>query len=545
MSELTRREWLRRAAVAGLGLGLSSALGGCAFTAERPRYRVIDAGLNHALGHRLRGPIEVRPPERNRRCSVAIVGGGISGLSAAWALRRAGVDDILLLELESEPGGNAAGGANAISPYPWGAHYVPLVNEETHLTRQLFEELGLITGTDARGRAIYDELALVHDPVERLYYRGRWHDGLEPNDLLDRSARRQLDRLERELVEYETRVDARGRRWFAIPTALGSDAPELRALDAMPFTQWLSERGYDAPLLRWYLDYCTRDDYGLRLDQTSAWGGLHYFAARAGEAANADDEAVLTWPEGNAYLVRRLAEPLGERLLTGRLVHRVEPTAEGVSIDVLTARGATERLEARAAVLATPLHVSARLCPALGLSAPALVRSPWVVANVSVEQLPTGVGAAPAWDNVSAHSPSLGYIVATHQQVGRREAPTVLTWYLPLTEGEARAARAEAMSTTAEAWAARAVADLSRMHPGLETQVSEVAVRVWGHGMVGPTPGVRFDARLARLREHPHAQIALAHTDLSGLSIFEEAQQLGVSAAHHALRRLGHRIPTA
>ena len=75
---------------------------------------------------------------------------------------------------------------------------------------------------------------------------------------------------------------------------------------------------FDDPLLRWYLDYACRDDYGAGLDEVSAWAGLHYFASRHGFQAPGDDsderEPVFTWPEGNAWLVERLAAPLRERL---------------------------------------------------------------------------------------------------------------------------------------------------------------------------------------------------------------------------------------
>ena len=37
---------------------------------------------------------------------------------------------------------------------------------------------------------------------------------------------------------------------------------ELRALDAISFAAWLDREGLHAPALRWYLDYCCRDDYG-------------------------------------------------------------------------------------------------------------------------------------------------------------------------------------------------------------------------------------------------------------------------------------------
>ena len=34
---------------------------------------------------------------------------------------------------------------------------------------------------------------------------------------------------------------------------------------------WLGERGLTSERLRWFVEYACRDDYGSRLEQTSAW----------------------------------------------------------------------------------------------------------------------------------------------------------------------------------------------------------------------------------------------------------------------------------
>ena len=54
------------------------------------------------------------------------------------------------------------------------------------------------------------------------------------------------------------------------------------ALDALLFSDFLTQNGLTDPDLRWYLDYCCRDEYGAGVDQVSAWAGVHYFAARHG-----------------------------------------------------------------------------------------------------------------------------------------------------------------------------------------------------------------------------------------------------------------------
>src|SRR5512139_602987 len=113
-------------------------------------------GASSATGHRLREG-KFPEPARTIKSDVVIVGGGIAGLSAGYALSRAGNNNFLLLELEQEAGGNSSNGKNAVSAYPWGAHYVPLLTQESRVARRLFEDFGIIKGYNAQGLPIYDE----------------------------------------------------------------------------------------------------------------------------------------------------------------------------------------------------------------------------------------------------------------------------------------------------------------------------------------------------------------------------------------------------
>jgi len=116
---------------------------------------------------------------------------------------------------------------------------------------------------------------------------------------------------------YKRAIGRDGRRAFAIPMALSSRDPVWRALDRVSFAQWLNDNGFSAPSVHWLANYACRDDYGMAHDQVSAWAGLHYFACRNGEAGNASSDAVLTAPEGNAWLVRGLASKAGARSSAG------------------------------------------------------------------------------------------------------------------------------------------------------------------------------------------------------------------------------------
>ena len=99
-----------------------SPLAGCARQETRRLPPGVLSGASFNWGHLLREPEKLPPPSETLRVPVAIVGGGIGGLSAAWKLARSGFKDFLLFELESETGGNARAGRNALSEYPLSAH---------------------------------------------------------------------------------------------------------------------------------------------------------------------------------------------------------------------------------------------------------------------------------------------------------------------------------------------------------------------------------------------------------------------------------------
>src|SRR6266850_2587837 len=179
---ISRRDLLRGVAgVAGLtGVAGAAGAGSAACTrARRHRPTGSIVGGAHARGHRVRDGF-LPTPESWQDVAVAILGGGVAGLSAAWALDRAGLRDFVVLELEDTPGGTARSGADAVTPYPWGAHYVPVPSPDNRPLIALLDEVGAIAGRDERGQPIYAEDVLCRDPQERVFFRGEWYEGLYP-----------------------------------------------------------------------------------------------------------------------------------------------------------------------------------------------------------------------------------------------------------------------------------------------------------------------------------------------------------------------------
>jgi monoamine oxidase len=483
-------------------------------------------------GHRLRelksGALPT--PAVQRRAGALVIGGGIAGLAAARGLMRAGFDDVQLLELEDQPGGNSRGHSLAGLDCPLGAHYLPLPGPQAHEVREWLFEIGLLR--HELGRTVADERHLCHSPQERLWFEGEWIEGVLP-PAAPGSAR---------LAQYRSfagEVRAAQRLGFALPSLRAPWTSAHAALDTQTFAAWLDARGLVDPALRWFLDYSCRDDYGAAAAEVSAWAGLHYFASRHGFAAPGDEEhaheAVFTWPEGNAWLVQRLAAPLGARLHGGMTVLRITETRHEVEVLAWNEAAAqAERWRAPLAVLAVPLFVAARLLQdppaALRQAAAQLPQAPWLVANLLLDgPLATRPGAPPAWDNVVYGDAGLGYVEAGHQRLAGALAdrePRVITSYHALPRGE----RGTLLQAPWSAWAAQVQASLGQVHPDLPQRLRRIELMRHGHGMAIPTPGVRGSAALAALRA-PGGRLRFAHADLAGYSVFEEAFTAGCRAA--------------
>jgi hypothetical protein len=154
-----------------------------------------------------------------------------------------------------------------------------------------------------------------------------------------------------------------------------------------------------------------------------------------------------------------------------------------------------------------------------------------MVANIKVNELKQKEGVAIAWDNVIYDSTSLGYIDATHQQLQLYKTKRNLTYYMPLCVGDAVTERKQTQGKTHADWVELICADLERVHEDIKEQTEEINVMVWGHAMIQPLPGFISGAARHSMAQSINESIHFAHTDIAGISIFEEAFYQGVNAA--------------
>ncbi|MEP6491681.1 MAG: FAD-dependent oxidoreductase [bacterium] len=513
---MKRREFLGALGALGAPVLAAPLLSPALIGLTRKAPRTIAGGFvddGGALGHRLRdGSLSPsRGPER--KVPIVVVGGGIAGLSAGWQLRRRGATDFVILEMEAMAGGNARSGENAVSAYPWAAHYVPVPGSDSTLVRELFEELGVLRD------GVWEERYLCFSPQERVFSHGEWHDGIEPEFALDVAGRAAIRRFDEEIAKHRASGE------FTIPMAHG--ARRNSPLDRISMADWLAQTKLDAPALRWYMDYACRDDYGALAAQTSAWAGIHYFASRAH-----DEQGPITWPEGNGWIAKRLAAQLVEYIKLGEPAVRIERT--GRRWRVSTPRGV---YIADTVIFAAPTFLVPHLVPELAGRATSLVYSPWLTANITLDRFPRerGRGAPLSWDNVIYDSPALGYVDATHQSLRTHSERAVWTYYWSLADSTPSDGRQKLVRTAWHDWTEAILKDLERPHPDIRECVSRIDIMRMGHAMVRPTVGFLAGTTAAAALTLPG--LFLANSDLSGLSLFEEAQFRGVTAANGALHR--------
>jgi len=228
-----------------------------------------------------------------------------------------------------------------------------------------------------------------------------------------------------------------------------------------------------------------------------------------------------------------------------------ERAAKGQPIEVdlwLPQEQRTLRLLAGQLIWAAPLFCWPHLCvghETLRAAARSFSHAPWLVANLTLSRFPEDrAGAPPAWDNVLYEGAGLGYVVATHQQMRLHPGATVLTWYRTLDEQSPQCGREALRDTPRELWAEQILAELERPHRYIRQLTPRLDVFRNGHAMARPVPGLIW----GEARRHfavDGERLRFAHADVSGFSLFEEAQYRGVLAAERTLRRLGLRFSSS
>jgi phytoene dehydrogenase-like protein len=530
---ITRRDFLKQGSLATGSLLLASQYS-CS-NSKREISGILN-GPNSKIGHLMRNQSSATPKEIIKE-DIVIVGGGVAGLSAARWLQLSG-QSFRLLELETEAGGNSRSGSNSITPYPLGAHYLPLPNINNKELLSFLEECGVITGYK-NDLPIYNEYYLCFDPKERLYINHHWQEGLIPNEGVPANDRAEFKRFLEQMETFRNQKGADGKMAFEIPVGESSQDSNFLKLDLISMDQFLRNNNFASPYLRWYVNYCCADDFGATLEDTSAWAGIHYFASRRGHSNNSKFDDVLTWPEGNHWLVKQLSKNIKSNIHGQSAVMSVRLNDKEVEVDFLDLiTNEHKRIQAKAVIMSSPQFVNKYLLQIpRSFDYSTFNYAPWMVTNLTVNSsLREKRGEPLCWDNVVYGSNSLGYVHATHQSLRMPQNETVITYYQPLTGKDCRAVRGRAQKRSWKEWSDTIFNDLGSVHPNLKESTSQLDVYLWGHGMIRPEPGFIWGENRAKAGIPIESKIFFAHSDLNGLSVFEEAFESGIEAARRLLK---------
>lgn len=495
-------------------------------------------GQNVSLGHVLRegNSFEV-PPDNWRSVKVAIVGGGIAGLSAAWKLSKRNLNDYVLLELENDTGGTSRSGTGNPVSYPWGAHYLPVPFQENTELIELLDEMSLTGGRGSNGELIVKEQFLCREPEERVFYKGRWYEGLYLNAGATVEDKRQYAEFQKQIDVWVNWRDGKGKRAFAVPVGGCSNDIQVTALDKISFADWLGQNGFNSERLLWYCDYACRDDYGLKLEQTSAWAGLFYFCSRVRKSGD-ESQPFITFPEGNGHFVNYLSEKVKDNIKRSHIVVSIVANEKGVDV-VCIAEGELRGFHCEKVIYASPMFIAPYVIRDFNIDAPFAANefqhNAWFVANLFLNDRPKPRFTRDfplAWDNVLYESPSLGYVNATHQK-GIDYGPAVFSYYFPMCHEEG--GRTKLFDYTWREMADVCLTDVARAHPEIYELCDRVDIMRWGHAMISPRPNFIWSDTRVKAQE-PYRNIHFAHTDLSGIALFEEAFYHGLRTANEVLR---------
>jgi protoporphyrinogen/coproporphyrinogen III oxidase len=436
---------------------------------------------------------------------VAVVGGGIAGLSAAWELRDR---DVLVLEADARVGGRLMSEPRGRYWLNFGGHV--LAGEDSATGRLLAaagveagDVPGVLTALAMNGRVLTGGRVETYPLRLRLTMAERLA-------LIRAGARVRLAVLEYGRVARrragESEADRRARvlayrddRTFA--DFLGPVPAEVDAI-FRPTIQ----RSSGEP------------------EQVSAGYGIGYFHLVWDREGGLSRNVL----GGSARLPQAIAAALGDRVRAGAPVERVVVGRDGVTV-----HQGDERIRARYAVVATPAFAARELLegvPAETVEALGRVAyGPYVVGAFLTDE----PGPMP-YDGVYAvATPKTSFNMLFNtanvtRGPGPREPGGTLMAY-------SAASLADALADRDDEEVARIYADdVARIFPAVAGHIAEVRIRRWAHGLPHPRPGRHL---LQPALERPLGNVFLAG-DYLGTTYVDTAVATGTAAAHAIRRRL-------
>lgn len=446
-------------------------------------------------------------PQPDEHMEVAVVGGGLSGLAAAYALRE---HRPAVFELHQRFGGTSQGEHLGGVGYSLGGAYFIAPDEGSEL-EGLYRELGV--DRVRRVSPPTDDPAVINGQIVEGFWEGL---GLP-------------ERERRAFEEYRGLVLSYGEEYPDIPLVESRDNGWIRELDRKTLREHIQGKltvPTPARLEAAIQAYCT-SSFGAGWDEISAAAGWNFIAA----------EEFGRWilPAGNAGLVQALwrklagvASPRGRASLRrgSRVVDVRVLGRDRVRVTYSTAPGVYRALIAKRVVMACPKHVCRYLLHDLEatdldrLAATYRIHTtPYLVANVVLRRR-VGLQWYDAF-NLGDGSP-IGDIVGEHRVTdvvnGRFAEPGGSTevlsmyWPMPFTTARFQVIPDGSLAVMGSRLAGLMDGLLAPLGVGRE-DVLQVRMARWGHAMPVAAPGLIAEGVCERLRAPFMEHVYFVHQD--------------------------------
>jgi protoporphyrinogen oxidase len=491
-----RRDFIKFVIAGSVAGGCPIDLSQLSAQTENPKSPVVE-GEDNRICHQVRdGKVFSRPPVSARH-DVVIVGGGISGLAAAYRLPSL---DFLLLEKEPHWGGNAYLMEFEGTPYATGSAFLAKSEPAYGFAREIGLEPLPINDSDStilKGEWVPDT----------------WRSGLDklPYPVAVREAFKKC-RKELLAIDFEKREEELGR---------------------VPFSDLL--KGYPDEIKQWWDNYGP-SNWGAASEETAASVALDDFREMAGENGN----DYYTWPGGLGAVTKRLSEMLQQKFSSqmrlGATTVAVVPAKDEVRVTYM--EGAElKTVAAKAVIMATPKFITRRLVDGLPAKQSEAMRQiryiPYAVVNLIFDKPVFNKG----YDTWCPGNRFSDFIVAdwvVRNQPGYKQKYNILSCYTPLREEERGLLLTEA---SARQVAAKVLHDFQQLFPGSNVDPLEVHLYRRGHPLYMSTPGLFPEVQ--PLVRQPMDRIFFANTDSQGP---ESTISGGLLAAERTVKEVKSRL---